>query len=437
LPNFESLARRYRFQALGKACRNMGIDSLLLAHHEDDQAETVMMRMINGHRMFGLMGIKRDSEIPECHGLHGVHESGGLDTTRNQTVAGSSPSTRALELKYRHMSPLATEIGGIRVYRPVLSFKKTRLTATCEAANMEWFEDNTNKDPTITTRNAIRHIYSSHTVPAALGASSLLNLSKEFEAKHDALLNVANSCLKGAIKTFETRTGTMSIRFPDLAHLSSSLSQSHMGLVAALLLRQVIAFITPDEHIHLHSLHGAVERLFPEIQNNAPRPHPPAFTVSGVLLKPLAAPQDRSKCTWLISRQPYASNRPCIHIAPPADSSADPEWSSWTLYDGRFWVRVRNRSGRSIVVRPLRKDDMAVFKQSLKAQRMLLRDVLRELAPGDVRWTLPAVVARDLDGGERVLGLPTLDVRVPDSEKDVTWEVTYKKVDMDVLNVEN
>lgn len=437
LPNFESLARRYRFQALGKACRNMGIDSLFLAHHEDDQAETVMMRLINGHRMFGLIGMKRSSEIPECHGLHGVHESGGLDTTRNQAIAGSSPSTRTLELKYRHESPLATEIGGVRVYRPLLAFKKARLTATCETANMEWFEDNTNKDPTVTTRNAIRYMYSSHTVPAALGASSLLNLSKKFEAKHDALQNEATSCLKAAIKTFETRAGTISIRFPDLTHLNNSLSRSDTGMVAGLLLRQVIAFVTPDEHVHLHSLHGAVERLFPEIQNNASRPHPPAFTVSGVLLKPSSVSKDGSKCEWLISRQPYASNRPCIHIARPAEPSTEPSWSPWSLYDGRFWVRVRNRSKNLMLVRPLRKEDMATFKQSLeRRQRTLLRDVLKDFAPGDVRWTLPAIVVRELDGEERVFGLPTLDVRVPGSEEDVSWEVRYKKVDLASLNVE-
>jgi len=81
LPNFESLARRYRFRLLGKACSDLGINSLLLAHHEDDQAETIMMRLTYGHGLKGLLGIRNPAGMPECYGLHGVHESGGLDST--------------------------------------------------------------------------------------------------------------------------------------------------------------------------------------------------------------------------------------------------------------------------------------------------------------------------------------------------------------------
>jgi tRNA(Ile)-lysidine synthase len=441
LPNFESLARRYRFQTLGRACRDRGIDSLFLAHHEDDQAETVMMRMINGHRRFGLVGMKRDSEIPECHGIHGVHESGGLNNTLNQTITNSSASlTQDLQSKVGYLKPLPTEIGGIRVYRPLLGFKKARLMATCKAANIEWFEDNSNKDPTVTTRNAIRHMYNSHSVPTALTAPSLLNLSEKMERNYNNLLKVANSCLEGTTKNLETRTGTMSICFPYLGHLNSSVSRGDKGLVAALILRQVITFVTPEEQVHLHALHGAVDRIFPEIFKDVSLPKPTAFTVSGVQFRPLRASTVHieaqsleGKYEWLISRQPYSSilsNRPNIRALPPSNSFLQPLWSPWTLYDGRFWFRIQNRSARSIVIRPFIKDDMATFMLSLdKSHQTLLRDVLKNLAPGDVRWTLPAIVTEELDGRERVLALPTLDVCALNMQKHVSWEVRYKKVD--------
>jgi tRNA(Ile)-lysidine synthase len=443
LPNFESVARKLRFQVLGRACRDSEIDSLFLAHHQDDQVETVMMRMINGHRMFGLMGMKRDSEIPECHGIHGVHESDGLDTVISQTVAESrSPLSQAPQSKYGFMGPLMTETGGIRVYRPLLGFTKDRLTATCKAANMKWFEDHTNKDPTVTTRNAIRHMYSSHTVPAALTSPSLLNLSEKFEARYNMLLKEANTYLEGAVKTFETRTGTMSIRFPDLDHLSGSRSPSDIKLVAALLLQQVIRFVTPEKHVHLHSLHGAVDRVLPETSKDTPFPKSTAFTVSGVQFRPLhaSAAQEGTdkKCEWLISRQPYAStlsNRPNIEISPsPSNSSAEHLWTPWSLYDGRFWIRAQNRCAKLIAIRPFQKEDLASFKQSLeKEKHALLRDVLKKLAPGDVRWTLPAIVVRETDGRERILALPTLDVIVPHVQEYVSWVIRYKKVDMERL----
>jgi len=435
LPNFESLARKYRFQTLGKACRDSGIDSLFLAHHEDDQAETVLMRLINGHRMFGLVGMKRDSEIPECQGIHGVHESGGLDT------AGSHPMQS--QESHQYTNSLAIETGGIRVYRPLLGFSKARLIATCKAVQMEWFEDHTNQDPTVTTRNAIRKMYSSHAMPPALTTPAILSLSEKFEMKSNDLLNEAKSYLgKSMIKGFETRTGTLTIRFPDLSPLRNSRSRSDTGLIAALLLRQVITFVTPEEHVHLHSLHGAVERIFAELSKQHAAPaRPTAFTVSGVQFRPLsAAIQEEggrcpaANCTWLISRQPYTSsthsNRPRIPIPPSTSSSTSP----WALYDGRFWLRVENRGTRPLSIRPFLKDDLATFKRSLtKKEQERLRIVLRNLAPGDVRWTLPAIAVRESDGRERILALPTLGIAVQDVETVVHWEVRYKKVDLEIL----
>lgn len=75
LPNFESLARKYRFQAIGKYCQKSDISSILLGHHADDQAETVLMRLAKGARGVGLLGIKPSSPIPECEGIYGVHST--------------------------------------------------------------------------------------------------------------------------------------------------------------------------------------------------------------------------------------------------------------------------------------------------------------------------------------------------------------------------
>src|ERR1700761_8273989 len=68
LSNLESIARRLRYQALGRACRDRGINSLLLAHHRDDQAETVLARLISEYRGTGLKGMRSKAAIPECEG---------------------------------------------------------------------------------------------------------------------------------------------------------------------------------------------------------------------------------------------------------------------------------------------------------------------------------------------------------------------------------
>lgn len=79
LTNFESLARKHRYQALGRACKNYNIGALLLAHHEDDQMETMIMRLASGHRGRLLRTTKSGVGIPECEGMYGLHQSGKVE----------------------------------------------------------------------------------------------------------------------------------------------------------------------------------------------------------------------------------------------------------------------------------------------------------------------------------------------------------------------
>ena len=449
LPNFESLARKYRYQALGEACRDLGIDSLFLAHHEDDQAETVLMRMINGHRMLGLAGMKRSSEIPECHGIHGVHESSALtligDASRSDQIQTKSMpylTPGGIQTNGRLPGPLAVENGGVRIHRPLLEFSKARLIATCRAERMVWFEDHTNKDPTVTVRNAIRYIYSSHSMPTALATSALLELAKKSEIKKNTLLSAAMKCLRESnIWRFETRSGILIIRFAEFDKLTKLPTQSGTEMMAALMLREVIRLITPEEHVHLHGLHGSVERIFPKILQHETLFEPTAFTVSSVQFRPLIASQQEipsnENTTWLVSRQPHSSTHeiPIVPIAPALAPCFDPPWSPWILYDGRFWFRIQNKTARPIFLRPFFKSGLKKFRHSLgKANEELLHLMLKDFAPGDVRWTLPALVTQSPDGGQTILALPTLHVSLPDIQTYVNWEVRYKKVANDLLS---
>ena len=50
----EAAARDARYSALLAACERHGVSSLLLAHHQDDQAETVLLRLLRGAGVAGL-----------------------------------------------------------------------------------------------------------------------------------------------------------------------------------------------------------------------------------------------------------------------------------------------------------------------------------------------------------------------------------------------
>lgn len=56
--NVEQEARVFRYQFFEKVMRDEEISLLLTAHHEDDQIETMLMRLINGNRLKTLTGIQ-------------------------------------------------------------------------------------------------------------------------------------------------------------------------------------------------------------------------------------------------------------------------------------------------------------------------------------------------------------------------------------------
>ncbi|MDX1710544.1 MAG: tRNA lysidine(34) synthetase TilS [Rhodovibrionaceae bacterium] len=95
--NLQARARAARYELLSAACRREGILHLALAHHRDDQAETLMLRLGRGSGLEGL--------------------------------AAMAPVSYASDL---------------RVIRPLLSFPKERLRATCRKIGAEWIEDPSN-----------------------------------------------------------------------------------------------------------------------------------------------------------------------------------------------------------------------------------------------------------------------------------------------------
>lgn len=55
--NLEETARLKRYQALGDLCRQHKVSLLLTAHHQNDQAETVLLRLLRGSGIKGLSGM--------------------------------------------------------------------------------------------------------------------------------------------------------------------------------------------------------------------------------------------------------------------------------------------------------------------------------------------------------------------------------------------
>jgi tRNA(Ile)-lysidine synthase len=544
LSNLESAARRVRYRRLGRLCAYRRIATLLLAHHEDDQYETVLMRLMAGHRNRALRGMRKAAAIPECEGILGAYDSGWVDDQRHQRpYLHNTLSKRErkylvhdLKLSINHLmdeglsdsheldnlpfvddlpgmddwsiGSMPVEDGGVSIYRPLLEFSKDRLIATCLENDVPWFEDHTNKDPTLTTRNSIRHMYRSCELPRALQKPRIISLSKECQRRAETQDAEAKRLLQRmALHNFEPHTGTMVVQFPKLSISKQSRysrsperyrrRRTRMRLMAALAIQRVIALVSPDlQAPPVANLQNVISRLFPALSEDDGRTNyaPKGFNIAGLHFMPVeSTPRSVNRQsqfhqrTWYISRQPYPASMPLPQWRIPYWSVGKRSkrwarrdywkwstWLPWHFWDNRYWIRLTHRLPYRVVVMPFFIDHAKSFRESLSLQdRGRLASILKEIAPGKVRYTLPAIYSEEyldlnnvvprmgypvpedqyLAGGilpkregpsnkplapvdpskMRLLALPTLDIQIPELEKWLLYETRYKRADRSVL----
>ena len=105
----EDWARRARYGFFREAMAQSGAEALALAHHRDDQAETLLLHLMRGAGLTGLTAMAED-----------------------------------------------TVVDGMRIFRPLLTMTRVELQAALQAAGQPWREDASNRDSRY-LRNAVRH----------------------------------------------------------------------------------------------------------------------------------------------------------------------------------------------------------------------------------------------------------------------------------------
>jgi tRNA(Ile)-lysidine synthase len=106
----QEAARAARYRLLGRAARQAGADYVVTAHTLDDQAETVLMRLLRGSGMAGLAAMRRVASLP--------------------------------------LAPASLPF--VRLARPFLDVPKACLVATLRRAGIAFVEDASNRDPRFT-----------------------------------------------------------------------------------------------------------------------------------------------------------------------------------------------------------------------------------------------------------------------------------------------
>lgn len=419
-----------RYQALGQACHASEINSLLLAHHADDQAETLLFRLTKNSGFVGLRGMRGHSPIPECHGLYGISESGNPSA-----LTSSKPPKRKM----------LVEDGGVELYRPLLAFDKAQLTATCQEQLVDWVEDKTNDDYTLTPRNTIRHLLQESRLPAAVRADNLQRVARAASDKETRLDELVQRIYNDSRINLDLASGAATVEFPqDVRNLltqvgTSGSAEDDSRLIAARLLRKVLLLVSPQNFAPLQKLEFAAKLVFPFLFDET---ETRSTTVGGVLVEvdascaEVADPVGIGQNVERTREQPLAqcslSNSPVtesshtriqcrvsrarptsrqINSEPLALTTADvpgpsnrPEWTAWRLFDGRYWIRLRHamhphqsenkaKTQQAYVVRFCTREDLHQLSGRIKSNsRTWLDKVLRRHAPGNIRFTLPAVI---------------------------------------------
>ncbi|QMW45173.1 hypothetical protein G4B11_008593 [Aspergillus flavus] len=485
---FETHARRLRFQALGKACRDRQIEALLMGHHQDDTVETTLWRLCTGAKGAGLAGIPEVTRIPECHGIYGVSESGSSYTIPSRPQRSSAQA--------RNDTTVST--GGILICRPLLPFPKSSLLATCHENNIPYVSDPTNFDPTLTPRNAIRSLLAEDKLPKALQGPSILSLIKSSQSLLRNSTSLSNTLLTFCkINHLNLPAGTITLTFPSNPINPTSFlntvpnkaetkgketQRTHQ--IKCLTLRRITDLLAPfpENHFPLRSYESFTDLVFPPQDQPVPQKRKP-FTLGGVMFQPVNTKGDQdttsteadqsvqSGNTWLLSRQPFMRNRlPSLRVEVPV-SGLSVGYTSWMLWDNRFWVRfgftpgqgscgagvevaedTSKREVMSLLVRPLQPSDLQVIRRvvderggrSEKKKKKMdpalagLLDRLGQEAPGLTRFTLPMVVIEKGFCGleyDLPVGLPTLDLWFPGMWESLQmsgrlrWEWMYKMID--------
>ena len=137
----ENWAREVRYAFFREAMQVSGADALVLAHHRDDQAETLLLHLLRGAGLTGLTGMAADAT---------VHD--------------------------------------VRIIRPLLAYSRAELRAYLNEKNQPWREDTSNGDARY-LRNALRRDVLPLLEQLAPGAAARMATTASLLAEDEAVLD--------------------------------------------------------------------------------------------------------------------------------------------------------------------------------------------------------------------------------------------------------
>ena len=136
--SIEMAARELRYRWFGELCEEHGYEAVVVAHHADDNAETLILNMVRGAGLKGLTGMKPVSPLP----LQQKPGQAGLDDFCHPDHDD-----------FCHPRP---DRGSVSLLRPLLTFTRKQIEGHVFAWKVPYREDSTNSSVEY-RRNSVRH----------------------------------------------------------------------------------------------------------------------------------------------------------------------------------------------------------------------------------------------------------------------------------------
>jgi tRNA(Ile)-lysidine synthase len=204
-------AREARYSLLAQHAVSIGADHIMTAHHADDQAETILFRLLRGSGISGLAGMQRSSK-------------------RN----------------------------GVILARPLLDFTKAELIALCESNAHPFVRDPSNQDPAY-ARTRLRRL-NGFLAEEGLDRKSLIRLGRR-AARAEAALAQRTHAIAAALEA---------LREPGAFSANISALAGEAEEIVVRFLADELKLINGDKPIRLDRLESLARRVHQALRTGCP-----------------------------------------------------------------------------------------------------------------------------------------------------------------------
>ena len=253
----EEAARNLRYELFRQLIAEGHADSVLTAHTLDDQAETVLMKLLRGAWTEGLSGIH------PCLLVESSPSSGSKLPPQSPQITPQGPQP----------ADHGPERTG-RILRPLLAIRRADLIDFLESRSQGWRTDSTNADQAF-TRNRIRHsvlpLLREFNPAIDQALANLAELAREDEARWQSELSriLPQLMLPGrpargggrAVSTAPGESGSVALEIDRLRPLDPALRRRVVRAAA----RTLGARLTFDETARLLALAGLAPNAEPAV----------------------------------------------------------------------------------------------------------------------------------------------------------------------------